>query len=287
MLKNCDNIPDKLRSEISIEYVKCRVEKMGGTLPNACYRTWTWTRCDKAIHAEDPSSWTTYDNFYYGIGAVCFAHTFDKKQEQIQQEIIRMHETGRDITDGIHNLMNDLMDIRKEHADYFQSIDANIRNTSDIVVSVASEVSTIRDISNQVLGDMENISKDTLYIRSGVGDAAVELSTMLGVMGELQKAFEIVERSRPFLTFVNDTFVVLWHLWGVFSSLWHSFLNRFQNFYYGYTIASLSLFMMVWIWWYHFQGFLLKLFPIIILGTFDQISFDAFKRVSPFIIITS
>ena len=282
-----------MKSEITIEYVKCRAGTMGVRLPIAC--SWSvssfWKNCDKAIHDENPSLWTTYDNFHNGIGTMCFANTFQKQQEMIRQEMIRLHETGRNITDGVLGIVNEIMTLRKNHAAYFESIDKSIRNTTAVVVSVAADVSKIQSITRQVIdavdivsNDMKDISSDTSFIRSGVGRAAVELGTMLGVMKELKDAFEIIEKSRPFLTFVNDTFTMIWHLWGVLSSLWRSYFNAFQSSGYGYPIAISLLFLILWIWWYHFHGFLIKSSPLIIFSMLDHLQLDWLRHITPLLI---
>ena len=61
-----------------------------------------------------------------------------------------MHETGRNITDGVLSLVNDIPTLRIEHAAYFSLIDRGIQNITAAVVSVAADVFTIRDISYQV-----------------------------------------------------------------------------------------------------------------------------------------
>lgn len=291
LVKTCDRITDQLRSEITISYVKCRADMIGVTLPSACRGwSWTWTKCDKAIHDENPSLWSTHEDFYHGIEAACFAHTFEKQQQKIQQEILRLHETGHNITEGVLGLVNEILDLRIEHAAYFKTIDKSIQNTTAVVISVAEEVSTIRAISSQVAqeiisisSNMGEISNDTYTIRSGIEKGAVELNLMLGVIGELQEAFVIIEKSRPFLTFVNDTFIIFWHLWSMLSSLWRSYFFMFQTMYYGYPLAVFLLVLILYMWLYHFHSLLLKLSFIVVLCLLDQVSFDDFKHVSPYI----
>jgi len=41
----------------------------------------------------------------------------------------------------------------------------------------------------------------------------------------------------------------------------------------------------MWVWWYHFHGFVAKLCSIVILCTLDQLSSDSFKRAPLYIII--
>src|SRR5947209_2921387 len=138
LITTCDDITDKQRSEVTIAYVKCRAEKIGIALPNSCKGwSWLWTKCDKAIHDNDPGLWITHEELYQGIEAVCFAYTFEKQQRLIQDEIGRMHATGRNITDGILDLLNEIITLRMEHAAYFRSIDEGIQNTTTNLLSVA------------------------------------------------------------------------------------------------------------------------------------------------------
>ena len=152
LVKNCDFITDQVRSEVTIQYVKCRAEKIGVTLPGACrVWSWFWAKCDKALHDENPSLWNTHESFYHGIESACFAHTFEKQLENIQQAMVKMHQTGHNITDGILSLVNEILTLRMEHTAHFKTIDKNIQNTTAAVVAVAVDVSTIRDVPIKLL----------------------------------------------------------------------------------------------------------------------------------------
>jgi hypothetical protein len=289
MLKTCDHITDQVRSEVTIEYVKCRADKIGVTLPNACRGwTWFWTSCDKALIDENPSLWVTHDGFYHGIDSACFAHTFERQQQTIQREIVKMHEKGVNITDGILSLFDEIFTLRIEHAAYFSSIEFGIQNITSVVISVAADMLKVRHTSEQVAreiisisNNMGEISNDTTFIRYGVGKATVELATMLGVVDDLQKGLEVLEKSRPFLTYISDTFAMLWWLWGTFSSLWHRYFSMFQNTY----IAVSILIPVVWIWLFYIHGLMNKLFPIIILGVLEQFLSKYFKHIPLYIVI--
>ena len=83
---------------------------IGVILPKACRAwTWSWKNCDKAIHDENPSLWSTHGIFYNNIESICFAHTFDNQQQKINDEMSRMHENGRKMTNGIMSLFDDIM----------------------------------------------------------------------------------------------------------------------------------------------------------------------------------
>jgi ACT domain-containing protein len=300
LVKTCDLLTDQTKSEITIEYIKCRVGTIDITLPNDCRsRGWFWKTCDKKLILDkNPNLWTTYESFYRNIETVCFAHTYQKHQERRQQYLRKLHQIAWDNSNGIRDLMRDFITTREEHAAYFKSIDNGIHDANTAVMKMGDNVNAIHDISkvtadklNSVSDNVVKLSSDMSHIEKTSEKAMTILNCIVRKLYELEKpvekAFDIINESRPFLTFANEAFGIVWHLWGTLSSLWHSCFFMFRNIYYGDIIAPLILLFLFSVWFFCLRGPIAKLIPIVILGILERSSLNGLERTSPYIIIAA
>jgi hypothetical protein len=275
----CDSVGDSTKTTISIAYVLCRLGKDKIDVPYVCKYTIPMTSCKQAMF-KIPSMWSTYNGFYRNIDAVCFAHTFDQKQRDIERGVADLLKTGDDITTGIAKLVNQLFDFQLKTMPYLQSIENGVQNTFDAVSSLTAIVSKLYNLTERVADRVDVILVGLNDVTDRVGDLSHDVSTMGSVIenssvtidrmsgkldgfeGKFEKFFDFLELCRPFMAFFDKTFMILC-----------------SPFYLPLSFCA------VWVWWYHFHGPPAKLISIIVPCAFYQISLDVFTRTPPYLLV--
>ena len=155
---------------------------------------------------------------------------------------------------------------------------------------MGENVNVIRDISDKtahkldsVSNNVDKLSGDTLFIKEMASETVPLLATILRMVAEIQrpveKVFEVAVQSRPFLKSVSESFEIVWRLWGMLSSLLHSYFHVFQNIPYGPHVAVLLLICMFGVWLFRCHTSL-KFFSVVVLCTIERFPLDDFERAS-------
>lgn len=283
----CYHISDKVKSKISLNYLACILNNDEIELPPACTheQSWlsrVWTARSTCIQAlsKEPSMWFTYDGFHRDIESVCFTQTFDKKLLKIETGTVDLIEAGQNLTTDITGLIKRVYEFEMRTMPYLQSIENGVHNTLDAISSLTTIVSKLYNLTERIsvrvdviLVNLDNvtdkvidISHDVSYMGSVIENNTVALGAMSGELNDFQKSFqkffESLEVCRSFMTFINETFMIL---------LTPPYL--------------LLLLCMTWVWWYHLHGPLIKLFSVVALYTLKQASIDVFDHMSVYVVV--
>lgn len=279
MTFKCDSLTHQIRKTYSLEYVMCRMRKEEIDIPYACRYTLPMTSCSNAMF-KIPSMWTTYDGFYRNIDAVCHAHTFDEKLQRIETGTVNILKTGELTMTRIAGLVKQVFNFQMKTMPYLQSIENGVQNTLKEISSLTAIISKLYNLTERVadrvdvimvnlddvsdrMGDLShNVSVIGVVIENSSGKLDVMSGKLDGFEGKFEKVFDFLELCHPFIILFNKAFTIL-----------------------CYPPHLLLLFCMTWVWLYHIHNPLIKVFSILIFGTFETFTLNDFIRIPSYTVM--